>query len=238
MKEAENQRGGRKKLFPGVPGGFPSVGIDGFRSIIRIGIAGFLPVFAICLSERLLSGVFGDGGAEKAFFRHGGGDIGFSASERSVFLVSNDVLRQILRISHGRADNAVPSEGLFRTLPMHRVFPKNTGNCPERNVKFSEKQGVFRVIGHICRIRHDEGRADCVTHSADFYASDFNPLFFRNITVLCPPAAFRPGRKQFGMCGDHFIDTQPELKGVPGCHMPGFPRKGEADRPILPGSRF
>ncbi|QTA85762.1 Uncharacterized protein dnm_017760 [Desulfonema magnum] len=29
-----------------------------------------------------------------------------------------------------------------------------------------------------------------------------------------------------------------ELKRISGCHIPGFPRKGEADCPISPGSRF
>ncbi len=191
MKVAKNQRDRRKKAFPCVHGSFPSVGIHGFRRIIGSDIPGFLLIYSVSFFQGVPVSAVRNGNSENAFHRYGGGDIGFLTPDPGMPLIGDDMFRQFPGFFHGRTDNAVPSEGLFRALPVHGIPAEKAGDSPERDGEFTKEQPLLRIVGHPCHIRHDKGRAGSMGDSGNFYAADHNILFFRYIAILHPPA--QPG---------------------------------------------
>ena len=103
MEEATDDNNGGEKIFPGVSGSFPSIGVNSFRAKIMIQTLSFFFKNAVGFCQRFLSCVFGDRSAQNTLVPHSSSDIGFISPDTRVFFVCKEVFRQTFaKIEHFR----------------------------------------------------------------------------------------------------------------------------------------
>ena len=52
------------------------------------------------------------------------------------------------------ANDTTTAQGFFNAIPIPGIFSENIAQCPERNIKFTQKQPLFNIICHSGHTRH------------------------------------------------------------------------------------
>ncbi len=236
VQEATDNENRRKQANPDFHGGFPPVGVHGFRSVFGVQVQGFLLEHAVAFRQALLSGVFAHGSSQDALAADGRGHVDLFLFKPGMLLVRGEVFGDKLgRLDRG-SDDAVSAEALLHAMPVHVVPAENVGQDPERRVDLPEKKRLFDVDRERRLVGHHEGRSDGVRDRIHLDSPRGHVQLFRTPNLLQPVSVPDSLGEQLGMLPDEFVQHFPELFGIFDTGHIFRLIEGENDCTIFPGS--
>ncbi len=160
VQETDDNGNRGEECPPGGLGGSPAVSVDGGGLIVGLDVLGLSLELLVGFGQVLFIRVQGHRRAQHTVIPHGGRHIHLRAVQSGVFLIGQQVLRQLVSLFDRRAHYAVPTQTEFQTLPIQIIVPKHMRQAPIRHPKLTaQKQGflnLIRIASHIGQ--HKRGR--------------------------------------------------------------------------------
>jgi hypothetical protein len=110
MEKTQDGHYRREQIFPGHPGGFPTVGIYGFRRIFGIQIPGFLLKITIGLGEFFCARTCRNTASENAFPGRSGGYKNLFTIASGMFFIGRNMFRQTISGFDGSSHDGVATQ--------------------------------------------------------------------------------------------------------------------------------